>query len=285
MALKYRRHGKKRAAAKKVGRGKSWVPSLSSASKMAAAAAGVLAAADFVAAVFVAAVVAVPDLAVLVLAVVVFTAPALAPAGFGAADLPPVAVAAPVLGLGGALGLAVLPVLGAALALLALAAGLLVLSSPSTAGPPLPWAGSLALLLALRVLTWMVSPDVVATIRISGRSVLTDAATGLMGMGRRGMALRAASMSRGKGSRREGPGTGLAGPGLGQNVRPGAQAGGGILMKEPIKLQSSPWGPHWLGQRRDQGAVMQDAPSMPSHVGAARQVGVPGDWTGSRRVE
>ena len=44
MALKYRRHGKKRAAAKKVGRGKSWLPSLSSASKMAAAAAGVLAA-------------------------------------------------------------------------------------------------------------------------------------------------------------------------------------------------------------------------------------------------
>ena len=88
----------------------------------------------------------------------------------------------------------------------------------------------------------------------------------------------------GKGSRRAGTGAGSAGPGLGQNVRPGAQAGGGILMKEPIKLQSSPWGPHWLGQRREQGAVMQDAPSMPSHAGAARQVGVPGDWTGSRRV-
>jgi hypothetical protein len=46
-------------------------------------------------------------------------------------------------------------------------------------------------------LTWRVSPDVVATIRISGRSVLADAATGLMGMGRRGKALRAAQVSRG----------------------------------------------------------------------------------------
>jgi hypothetical protein len=96
-------------------------------------------------------------------------------------------------------------------------------------------------------LIWMVSPDVVATIRISGRSVLADAATGLMGMGRRGKALRAAQVSRGGGGKaadRSDPALGLAGPGLGQNFRPGAPAGGGILMKEPIKLRPSPWGPH-----------------------------------------
>jgi len=169
------------------------------------------------------------DLAVLVLAVVVFTAPALAPAGLGAGDLPLVAAGA-VLGLGGAFGLAVVPAVGAALALLALAAGLLLLSAPSTAGAPLAWAGALALLLALRVLTsvtWMVSPDVVATIRISGRSVLADAATGLMGMGRRGKALRAAQVSRGggEGSRQERSGAGVGRSWIGAELQAWSPSG------------------------------------------------------------
>ena len=144
----------------------------------AALAAAGLAAPALAVVVLLAAVLAVTALAVLVLAVVDFTAPALAPAGLGAADLPLSAV----LGLGGALGLAVAPVLGAALVLLALAAGVLSLASPSVDGLLSPWAGALALLLALRVVTWMVSPPVVATIRISGRPVLADAATGLMGL-------------------------------------------------------------------------------------------------------